>query len=251
MDSVLSDLGSYPRRGRALERTVVGGALVFGSVLVIPALVLIGYCVRVAETTLAGSDDPPEIAPGTWRPLAVTGTAASVILLVYLVGPLALGTMLGLVVGALGYYGLLGLAPVVADHDTLVWGTSVVAALVAALLALAFVAFTLVVYYHLPAALARYAETGSLRAAFERKPLVRIATTSEYALGMAALQLVPLVVPIVAVLCLVSIVGIVVLPAVPFVAALVSSRLIAVAVARSRSADEPSNVSVTRSRGRV
>ncbi|SDQ31593.1 DUF4013 domain-containing protein [Natronobacterium texcoconense] len=227
---MLDDAPSYPFRGAWLDRTVRGSLLVLGSVLLVPAVLLAGYCVRVLETTLEGAEEPPPLEG--WRELSRRGVGAVAIACCYLVGPLVAGAVAGAVLGGVGYFALGVLAPLVTS-ETAIWGVSLVAAAIAALLALVFVAVTLVIYYLLPAALAVYARTRTVRAAFDRSTLQGIALSGRYFLSMAVLQLLPLVVPVVAVVCLLTVVGIVVLPAIPFVAALVSFRLIGVAVAEA------------------
>jgi len=231
----LEDTLSYPGRGRWLNRTVIGSLLVLGSPLLVPLVVLVGYGVQTLETTLEGADEPPAFAD--WGSLLVTGIGGIVIGLVYLLGPLLIGTALALAVGVVGYSGLAGLAPAVGSDSTLVWAISAVAALVAAFFTLVFVSLTLVSLYVLPAALARYAATGDGTAAFDRTPLARIASSRDYFFAMVALQVVPLVVPVVAVVCLLTVVGIVALPGIAFLAWVVCCRLVGLGVAAT-TADE-------------
>lgn len=225
----LADALSYPIRGQWLERTVLGGLLVVGSVLVVPLFVLAGYVVRVLETTLEGAEKPPSLEG--WSTLAARGVGAVAITLAYLLVPLLAGALLAAVVGTTGYYGLAELAPVVGGHEELVWGISLVAALLAALLSIVVFGATLLVYYLLPAALTLYAMAGTTRAAFDRNALASLALSREYFLAMAVLQIVPLVVPVVALACLLTVVGIAALPAIPFLAMLYSCRLVGYAVA--------------------
>lgn len=226
------ELSSYPFRGAWLERTITGSLLVVGSVLVVPLLVLAGYGVRVLETTLEGVDEPPSLEG--WRRLATRGGGVVAITFGYLVAPLAVTAVVGGLVAAGGYYGLAGLAPLVGGDETVVWLISAVAALLAALLALVAVAAILVVYYFLPAALVQYAATGSMRAAFDRRAVALLGLNGRYFLAVAILQIVPLVVPIVAVVAAVTVVGVLVIPAVVFLAGLVSCRVLGVAATDSR-----------------
>jgi len=224
-----TDALSYPLRGPWLERTVLGGLLVVGSVLIVPFFVLAGYVVRVLETTLEGADEPPPLEG--WSELAARGVGAVAITLAYLLVPLLAGALLAVVAGTTGYYGLAELAPLVGGHEELVWGISLVAALLAGLLSMVVLGVTLLVYYLLPAALTLYATAGTTRAAFDRDALTSLALSREYFLAMAVLQLVPLIVPLVALACLLTVVGILALPAVPFLATVYSCRLIGHAVA--------------------
>ncbi|EMA38586.1 DUF4013 domain-containing protein [Halobiforma nitratireducens] len=220
----------YPVYSPWLERTIRGSLLVLGSILFLPALLLGGYCVRVLETTLAGRDEPPRLAPlSDWRGLSRRGLGVVTIASAYVLAPLAAGVAVGVVVGAVGYYALAALAPVVAGNAVARWGISALAAALAALFALLVVGATLLVYYALPAAIVRYAETGSVRAAFDRRAVVTLAFHREYAFAVAILQVVPLLVPVAAVAALATVVGVVAVPAVPFLAAVGCSRLLGVA----------------------
>ncbi|ELY63029.1 DUF4013 domain-containing protein, partial [Natronobacterium gregoryi] len=162
---MLDDAPSYPFRGPWLERTARGSLLVLGSVLLAPAVLLAGYCIRVLEATFEGREEPPPLEG--WRDLSRRGVGAVAIGCCYLVGPLVVGAVAGVALGSVGYYALGVLAPLVTS-EAAIWGVSLVAAAIAALLALVFVAVTLVIYYLLPAALAVYARTGTVRAAFDR-----------------------------------------------------------------------------------
>ncbi|MFP8952850.1 DUF4013 domain-containing protein [Natrialbaceae archaeon A-arb3/5] len=228
---MFEDAASYPVRGEWTERTVVGSLLAISSVFIAPAVLLAGYCVRVLETTLADADEPP--AFDSWRDLAVRGLGATAITVAYLVVPLLLGLLAAVIVGIIGYYGLLGLAPAIGNQTELVWGASIIAALVAAALALAFVGATLVVYYAYPAAMVAYARTGTVRTAFDRRAVAAVALTGDYFLAMAAIQLVALLVPIVAVLCVITVIGVLALPAILFATLVGCCRLIGTAAVRS------------------
>lgn len=223
----------YPIRGPWLERTAIGSLFIVASVFVLPAVVLVGYCLRVLERTLEGSDDPP--AFDDWGRLLRRGLSGTVVVVVYLLGPIVAGVTVLVGLGIVGYAALTAMGPFVAGQETAIWLVSIVAALVASLLALVVVSVTLVVYFALPAALARVAVTGRIRAAFDRHTLRPMVLNREYVVAMGALQTVPLVVPIVALCCLVTIVGIVVLPAIPFLTALWCSYVVGIALRRADS----------------
>ncbi|OVE84613.1 DUF4013 domain-containing protein [Natronolimnobius baerhuensis] len=245
---------SYPTRGPGLERMLIGSLLVLGSVFVIPALVLAGYCIRILESTLAGHDEPPALEGrdwSEWRTLSRTGLEATAVAATYLFVPLAVGAGVALGATAAGYYGLLVLAPLVGGHETLIWGLSLLAALFAALLALALIGSILAIYYVLPAALAVYAHTGTVRTAFDRSALWPIVSSLEYAVGMGILQLIPIAIPIAVLGCLLSVVGIVALPAIPFYAALVASRVLGAAVSARDTDAASSRAAYTQSAAHV
>ncbi|NGM69738.1 DUF4013 domain-containing protein [Natronolimnobius sp. AArcel1] len=227
---------SYPIRGAGLERMLTGSVLVLGSPLILPALVFAGYCIRVLDSTLAGDDEPPALEVRErreWQTLTRVGVGGTAVAATYLLVPLGVGAAIAAGVAAVGYAGLVALAPLVGGNDVLIWGLSLLAALFAALLALALIASSLAIYYVLPAALAVYAHTETARAAFDRSALWPIVSSLEYAVAVGVLQIIPLVVAVVAVAALVSVVGIVALPAIPFVAALVSCRVVGAAVTAS------------------
>ncbi|MEY7851570.1 DUF4013 domain-containing protein [Natrarchaeobius sp. A-rgal3] len=228
---MFEDAIRYPFRGDPIRQTAVGGLLVLGSVFVLPALVLAGYGVRVLESTLEGETEPPPF--DSWSDLAASGVVVVAVSAVYLLGPLVVGAVLAALVGAVGYYGLTALAPVLAASEALVWGTSLVAALLAGAALLAFTAVTFAVYYAFPAAVANYARTGRVRGAFDREALWPVVTSGEYLLAMAVLQLVPLVVPVLVVGAAITLVGLLLVPVFPFVGALLSLRLIGVAATAS------------------
>ncbi|TYT62901.1 DUF4013 domain-containing protein [Natrialba swarupiae] len=232
---MLEDAFRYPFRGDPIRRTAVGSLLVLGSVFVLPALVLAGYGVRVLETTLEGEEGPP--AFDSWSELAATGVGAVAISLVYLLGPLVVGGVLGVILGGVGYYGLQTVAPVLAGSEALVWGTSLVVALLTGVVLLAGTAVTFAIYYAFPAGMLNYARTGRFRAAFDRNALWPVVTSGEYLLAMAVLQLLPLAAPVLVVAAAITVVGVVFVPAIPFVAAVVCLRLLAVAAVPASTGD--------------
>ena len=161
---MLEDGLSYPLRGDWIGRVIIGGVLGFLSVLVLPAFVLLGYLVRVLETTVDGSDDPPEFVD--WGELLVTGVVGTVITLAYTVVPIV-GYVL-LVVVLVGTGGAVG-----GDLGALVG----VAGL---LVTLALIPVVLVVYYAVPAALTAYAAHGEIGAAFDLAALKPTLFSTEY-----------------------------------------------------------------------
>lgn len=110
---MLSQALNYPRESDHVLKTVlIGGVLSLLSVLIIPALILGGYGIRVLRHTTTGDDELPQF--GDWGKLALDGLKAIVIGIAYLLVPMALfalsigvlsGTlqMLGLVVSAIVY----------------------------------------------------------------------------------------------------------------------------------------------------
>ncbi|ARS90475.1 DUF4013 domain-containing protein [Natrarchaeobaculum aegyptiacum] len=227
--SRLEDPLRYPLRGNWLERTLYGSALVVGSILLVPLVVLAGYGVRVLETSLEGLEEPP--AFDGWGSLLRRGAGAIAITLAYLFGPLLAGTLLALALGVVGYYGLQGLVPVIGGETTIVWLVSGAAGLFTALVGLVVAGVVFVSWLCLPAGLVRYAQTGRLRASLDQTAVGSLVRTREYLGAVVVLQLLPLVVPLLAVVALVTIVGVLALPALGFLTVLVFARVLGVFLA--------------------
>lgn len=225
----LADALRYPFRGTWLERTLYGSALVVGSILLVPLVALAGYGVRVLETSLDGADEPP--AFDDWRSLLRRGAGATAIAIAYLVGPLLVGVVLGLVLGVVGYYGLLGLTPVIGGETELVWLVSGAAGLLTALVGLVVAGVTMVSWLCLPAGLVLYARTDQLRSAVDRTAIASLVRTREYLGAIVVLQLLALVVPLLLLAAVVTILGTLALPALAFLALLLSVRVLGVFMA--------------------
>ncbi|WP_224449499.1 DUF4013 domain-containing protein [Haloprofundus salilacus] len=159
----------YPLRGDdATETLLIGGGLHVVTVFVpfVPLILVLGYLVRVLDE---GSDGPTALRDGTppgfgdLRGLVVDGLKATLVVGLYVVGPIVV------LLVTLG--GASELSP-----EALA-GTASVAVLIgstAALLA------ALGVAYLLPAALVGYARSRRLRAAFDRATLRTTATDARY-----------------------------------------------------------------------
>lgn len=110
---MLSEAVNYPRQSDHILKTVlIGGVLSLFSVLVIPALVLGGYMIRVLQYTTTGDDELPQFSD--WGRLALDGLKGLGIAIAYLVIPIAMFTlsiavlsgplqMIGIVVSAVAY----------------------------------------------------------------------------------------------------------------------------------------------------
>jgi len=147
-----------------LKTVVIGGLLTFLGFLVVPAVLVAGYLVRVLRATMHGDDAPPRF--DDWGALAGDGVRAFAIAVVYGLVPTLLiavtaafaavvagpGPRSGLVVGAVTFVG--------------------------GLLALA---LGLLAAYVVPAAVANYAEQGSVRAGFAVDDLRPVLTSGTYA----------------------------------------------------------------------
>ncbi|ELZ19177.1 hypothetical protein C477_09264 [Haloterrigena salina JCM 13891] len=146
------------------KTAIIGGLLVLASVLVLPAVLVWGYVVRVLERTSRGDDEAPRF--DDWRALTVDGAKAVAILLAYGLLPFVVGALLlgGVWLAVGGDPGTIG---------TMAFG-------IASLLTLAAM---LAVAYTVPAALARFATEGRLGAGFEFGTLRPSLATGTYAVG--------------------------------------------------------------------
>jgi hypothetical protein len=158
----------YLRNGEDWVKTLlIGGVLSLLSALVIPTFFVLGYVLRVLRKTMRGDEEPPVF--DEWGDLAVDGLKGFVIGFVYFLIP-------GLVVAAAVFLGFAG---------AVIGGGSDTAGLFGGLVALvgALVGFVLMLFagYVTPAALANYAETDRLGAAFSYSDLKPVLTSGKYA----------------------------------------------------------------------
>lgn len=176
---MLREAFGFPRnRNGAARELVVGGVLVLTAPLVLPALLLAGYLLRVMDAAARGRDVPP--AFGGWGGLLVDGLKSVVVVLVWGVLPVAL-----LVAGsalAAAYVLPLSSAGPVRAVDLATVTAPQLAVLGTVVLALGLLAF--VCLLHLPAALVALATQGRLRAAFRTGALWAVATTRQYVAGV-------------------------------------------------------------------
>ena len=215
---MLEDGLSYPVRGDWVGRTLIGGVLGFLSVFVIPTVVVLGYLVRVLETTVEGVDEPP--AFDDWGNLLVRGVVASVIVVAYTLVPvLAYLVVVSVFVGAGGIIG--------GDVGALV-------GVAGALAALGLIPVVLVVYYAVPAALTAYATRGSIGAAFDVSVLKPVLVRSEYLVAVLAPLVVAVLLWIITAVLAVTIVGLLLVPFVQFYGQVAVFRMFGTAFAAER-----------------
>ncbi len=158
----------YPTRGEnAFGRIIIGGVLSFLSFLLLPAVPLFGYLLRVLEGSAYGDAEPPEFED--WGALAKDGLKALVVVLAYGIVPFALiGATLGLsMVGAASgsdaAAGILGGIGFVGFLVTLVG--------------------MVLLYYLVPAALTNVAVEGNVGAAFDFDTLSDVLLSVDYLLA--------------------------------------------------------------------
>jgi hypothetical protein len=158
---------------------LIGGILSLLSPLVIPAILVLGYLVRVVRETMHGNEDAPVF--DDWGDLFSDGIRAFIVVFVYgfvpaLVAALVLGggVLSFLVVGgsASGVAGSLG------PRSGLAAGLGLLVVLVGGVVAFA---VSLLAAYVVPAALASLAEREDLSGAFSLRELRPVLTTGTYA----------------------------------------------------------------------
>ena len=161
----------YLRKSDDWVKTVlIGGFLTLVGVLVVPIFVVLGYLMRVLRATIAGDETPP--AFDEWGEMTVDGLKAFVVAFVYGVVP----SVVVLVFGGIGLVGVI----VGSGGDGPGVGAALggLTALVGLLLGFA---LSLVAMYVVPAALANYAETDRVGAAFDIGELRPVLTSGAYA----------------------------------------------------------------------
>ena len=86
---MLSEAINYPRESDHVLRTVlIGGVLSLLSILIIPALILSGYAIKVLRRTTTGNDELPQFED--WGKLALDGLKGFGIAIGYLLAPMVL-----------------------------------------------------------------------------------------------------------------------------------------------------------------
>ncbi|WP_331235351.1 DUF4013 domain-containing protein [Natronorarus salvus] len=156
--NTILDALNYPRRPEHAVRTIaIGGALTLLSLLVLPAVLLTGYTVRVLGGGAVGDDELPRF--DAWGQLATDGLKAIAVVLAYVGIPYALLFAAAFGIGEAA--GWAAFAPIVMGG-------------------LALVALGV---YAIPAALTIYATAGRLGAAFEVAALRPILLDGRYVAG--------------------------------------------------------------------
>lgn len=177
----------YPWDGGDAGVTLfIGGILTLLSPLLIPGLFVIGYALRVVRAVLDGEPGPPSF--GDWEAMFVDGVKGAIVLGVYVVLPLAVGTA---ILWAAGGRLITDTRPLVRVFPA----AGIVFGLVLLLAGLA-----LAVWYLAPAALVHLGRTRRLRAAFDFDAVRQLAASDAYgsswllALGVFAITAVTLAV---------------------------------------------------------
>ncbi|WP_416841149.1 DUF4013 domain-containing protein [Haloferax sp. DFSO52] len=165
---MISESINYLRNGEDWVKTVlIGGVLGLLSILIIPSFIVIGYLLRVVRATMRGDEEPPEF--DEWGDMLVDGLKGFAIAFVYILIP-------AIVALVFGFAGLIG---IVAGGGSDAAGA--LGGIVTLLGLLAAFVLSLIAAYLIPAALANYAETDRMGAAFEFSTLRPILTSGKYA----------------------------------------------------------------------
>lgn len=172
---MLREALGFPRNRKGATRDLlIGGALVLTSPLLIPALLLYGYLLRVMNTGARARGVPP--AFGDWGRLLVDGLKAVVVVVAWGLLPSAVLTAGA---GSAVWYVLR--RPPNGEFNYAVIDVQVLALIgvvVASLLLL-----WVVLVLHLPAALVALATQGRLRSAFHFGALWSVVSTKQYVVG--------------------------------------------------------------------
>lgn len=196
---MLGDAITFPKARAGWVKTIVtGGLLLVTSVFVLPLLVLLGYHVRVVRSGVAGDANPPEFEQ--WGDLLVDGLKLCTIYIVYAIAPLI----------ALAFAASTVTAPAPETVQTLQTPNAVSEPHLSPVVLGVFLAIcllTLVSGYISLAATARFAHEDRIRAAFEIRPVVRTAFTSEFFVGYVLFQAVWIVFGVVSLALLGMVVG--------------------------------------------
>lgn len=196
----------YPRSGDdALKTVLIGGVLGLLSVLIVPALLVLGYLVRVLQASF--DDESPPVFEA-WGDLLVDGVKALVIGIVYFIVPMV---VFGLAAGGIAISAIM-----TGDISPGALAGAFFGFLLGGLLAL-------IAWYILPAALANFAREGRMSAAFRWADLRPVLFSSTYAINwVVALVLFIVAAIIVGILNVVPPVGFVVGAFVDFYVAVVA-----------------------------
>lgn len=164
---MIAEAFTYPWREEDWLRTVgVGGLLTLGAPLVLPALLLQGYLLRVLRSAVRGERTAPPFE--NWRGLLTDGARLLVVQVGYALVPAAVAAV-GVGVAAAGAFWL--------DRQVLEVGGLAVAGSGGVLLGVA--------VFVLPAGMAHFARERNLRAAFDVTTVARAAFSPEYVSAFA------------------------------------------------------------------
>ena len=201
---MLEEALSFPRHDDDwLETVLIGGVLSLLGVLIVPAILVNGYLLRVMTAAVTGEETPPRF--DDWGDMFVDGLLVWVVELVYVGVP---SFLLAVVVGSFVAVSSVSTGSGAAPAQ----GAGAGAGLLVAVAVLAILGIVLVLAaFLLPAALANVARTGDVAAAFHLRTVARGAFTGEYVVAVVLAVAVSIVLGLVGAALSVVLVGIFVL----------------------------------------
>lgn len=195
---MLSEALAFPRADDDwLETVLIGGVLSLLGFLVLPAIVVNGYLLRVLGAAVAGEETPPRF--GDWADLLVDGILVWAVQFVYVAVP-------SFLVGAVFMTTYL-VARVVTSTSPAAPPSNGFATIVSILALVVSAGLLLVAGYLLPAALANFARTGEFVSAFHFRTVARAAFSVDYLVAVVLVVAVSLVLGIVGGLLVLVLVG--------------------------------------------
>ncbi len=204
---MLGEALSYPRRDDDWLRTLlIGGVLLVLSPLVLPALVVQGYLVRVLRGVIDGEVEPPVF--DEWVEMLIDGLKLVVIQFVY-----------GLIPGALAVVGSLvaGFGAFAASQGGRAGaGLGAGVGLFVGLIFLLVFLLALLVAFLTPAAVANFAREDDLMAAFDFGTVREVVTSRAYLVAVLYALAVGIVIAVVGVILSITVVGVLLLVFVAF-----------------------------------
>jgi len=191
---MIEDAVKYPFRGEnGLKRMLIGGLLtLFGVILLLPLIPVMGYSIRVGAATAEGHDEPVEFED--WGGLFVDGLVGIFVGFVYGVIPIAIYMILLFTVVGLG--GATGSEAGV--------GIGLAGAAIATVL---FIPIFILLSLTIPAAQINYRRSGSITAAFDVGTIKRVVLTSDYIIAILIAVALSFAYGIVAQIALITLVG--------------------------------------------
>ncbi|USZ73318.1 DUF4013 domain-containing protein [Natronosalvus halobius] len=196
---------------------IIGTVLGFLSFLFIPVFFLMGYLVRVLETTVSGAEQPPEFTD--WGGLFVKGIVATVIGFAYAIVPTVVYTFI--------VFTLIGAGSAIGgDGGGLLAGMGFMTLLM-------YIPLMFLILYIVPAALTNYAVNNSLGAAFDIGAIKPVVLSVDYLVAMLMPVVLAILVNIVAGFLAITLIGLLLVPFLYFYTYVAVFRMYGVAFANT------------------
>jgi len=220
---MLEDAIRYPWTGeQKVETILIGGVLSLLSVFFVPVLFVFGYLVRVIRAVSDGDDEEPPVFD-EWGDLLVEGLVAFLIALVYSLVPLV-------VIGLAAASFVLPASVVTTAVGEPTPGIAVGGLLLALVVVVVTVVVSLGAAYLLPAAVAAYAVSGRVGAAFSPGTLRAIGGSQTYAVAWLVAVAIGIGAQVVGGFASATVIGAVLVPLVSFYGNVAGAYAIATAV---------------------